>query len=225
MSGCTAPGNGASSARSAAEAGTPCRGEVGIVEEAFGSGQQPVVEVGVDPFEIEDEPKRLPHADVGEEVVPQVEDEPRHALRAADRQRFAHDAAVADRREIVGRRPACGTRLLAVIEQAGAERLEHAVGVAVIFDVDLVEVEESLLARQILGPIIGVASQNEPFARLDIRDPIRTGPDGNGKARLVERRDIDSMTREHRHQGQGQRHLAVAETGEIVAESSAGPGS
>ena len=125
---------------------------------------------------------------------------------------------IANGGEIIRIRPARRIGLLAKIEKPGREGLEQTVGVAEIFDVDLVEIIKAAADRQILRPIIWVAAQNDSLAGLDVGDDIGTGPGWNGETGVVEFRNIDFVARQHRHQRQRQRHFPVADAGQIVAD-------
>ena len=63
-------------------------------------------------------------------------------------------APVADGGEVVAFRPARRVVLVAQADQARLERLEHAAGVAIIVEADLVEIIEPAIDRKIAAPIV-----------------------------------------------------------------------
>src|SRR5450631_4227569 len=100
---------------------------------------------------------------------------------------------IANGGEIIRIRPACRIGFLAKIEKPGREGFEQTVGVAEIFDIDLVEIIKAAADRQILRPIIWVAAQNDSLAGFDVGDDVRTGPGWNRETGVVEFRNIDFM--------------------------------
>ena len=73
-------------------------------------------------------------------------------FRQAVRKRFLDDAAVAHRGKIVAGLPAAGIGLAAHVVEAGLERLEIGVGVAIVIEAHLVEIPQAAIDRQRRGP-------------------------------------------------------------------------
>ena len=169
-----------------------------------------MIERAVDPFEIEQLDQRLAHAAVGEERAPRVEHQRRHAGRILDRKLFLDDAAVAHRRDVVAFRPARGIVLGPRVDGAGLEGFEHAAGVTVIVEADLVEIELAFVDRKLRAPVVRIALEGDARAGLHLADEIGAAADRRNEARLLESLGIDQMARQHRHQAHDQRHLAVA---------------
>ncbi len=99
------------------------------------------------------------------------------------------------------------------IVQAALEGLERTIGLAIEIEAYLVEVPEPPVDRQVAAPVVGIARQDHPGARLDVGDPVGAGADRRGEGGVFERRRIDRMLGQHRHQAEDQRQLAVTGIG------------
>ena len=157
------------------------------------------VERAVQPFEIEAIGERLAHLRVGEDRPLGVEDEAAHRLRNAWSRNLSWTTRPSlTRREIVLRRPARRIGLADDVEEALLEGLEIAVGVAVVLDLDLVEIVEAALDRKILAPIVVAALQRDAPPGVDLGDAVGPGAERGGERRLVEGRGIDRVLRQDR---------------------------
>ena len=112
-------------------AGLPDRHHVGVLEHRMGPVIGPVHDRLVGPFEIEGEDHRLAQRPVLELLAPRVEEPALRAGRRIVGQHVVLDAAVADRREIVARRPDARGELLAEQVVAAGEAFEGDVAVAI----------------------------------------------------------------------------------------------
>ena len=130
---------------------------------------------------------------------------------------FADQFAAAGGGKIVAVVPAQRLVLDAEIVEAALERLELAVGLAEEVEPDLVEIPQAAIDRQIAAPIVGVARQRHAGARTHRGDAIGTGSDRSGHRGFLERREIDGVLRQDRHQPEDQRQFAVVGAGEIEA--------
>ena len=95
-----------------------------------------------------------PHARVLELVAPDVEGEGLHDPDIGDREFLEDDAAIFDRREIVGGGPVLGAVLGAPIDRVGLEGLDGDGGVAEIFEAQLVEIVAPDIDVELLAPIV-----------------------------------------------------------------------
>ena len=99
-------------------------GQFAVIEKARAAAIQIVEKIAVDPFEIEQQRNRLPHADVGKNRPPRVEDEVGCEFGQAVGKRFLDDAAVAGGGKVITGLPAAGIGLAAHVIETGLEGLE-----------------------------------------------------------------------------------------------------
>ena len=194
---------------------TAIGGQFGSREEACGARIEAEKVIAVDPLEIEQQRQRLPHADVGKHRTPRVEHQEFRRLRHPGLDGVADHFAAAGRRKIIAVVPAQRFGLDAKIIEAALERFELAVGLAIVVEPDLVEVPQAAIGRQVAAPIIGIAGQRDAGPGPDGGDAIGAGTDRSGHCGFLERRGIDRMPRQYRHQAEDQRQLAVIGAAEI----------
>ena len=116
---------------------------------------------------------------------------------------------------MVGGQPTRRVRLDAEVAQTRLEHLEEGVRVAVIVDVDPVEIEHAAPRREVAAPIVGVSLEHELLAGLDRADPVGTAGQRGLQRRLVEVGGIRGLARQNRHEPEKQRQFAVARSLEI----------
>ena len=85
---------------------------------------------------------------------------------------FLDELAVGNGGDVVGGRPVLGCVLLSEIELSGLERLQRDSRIAVVVDVDLVEVVATLVHRQILCPVVPGPLVGDGSPRIDLFDPV-----------------------------------------------------
>ena len=127
------------------------------------------------------------------------------------------DPPVAQGGKIIAGAPAGRIGLDAEIVEPGLERLEHGGRVAIIIDADLVEIIEAAVDRQVARPIIGIALERQPFARLHFRDDIGPRADRDLQGLFVEMFGVGMGARQDRHQRQRHRQFAVVGAGQVAA--------
>ena len=198
----------------------PARRQFGTLEIAGGAPIEIEEQVVIGPFEIEQQRDRLAHAHVGKYRPAGVEHEELAAFGQAGRERFLDDAALAQRREVVGGLPAARIGLGAQIEQTALERLVIGVGVAVVVEADFVEIPEPAVDRQIAPPIVGIAHERKAAPGLDLPDAVRPAADRGGERGILKSVGVDRVPGQHRHQSEDQRQLAVAGTCEVEPHGS-----
>ena len=86
--------------------------------------------------------------------------------------RGGDDTPVPGGREVVLGPPARRIVLDAVIDEARLERLEHRVRVAEVVDTDRIEIVEAPGDRQVATPVIRIAVEDEPLARINLGHPV-----------------------------------------------------
>jgi hypothetical protein len=145
-------------------------------------------------------------AKIGRRVLNEVGTEFGQSVRKG----FLDHAAVAHRGKIVTGLPAGGIGFVADVVEAGLEGFEISVAVAIEIEPHLVEIPQPAIDGKRAAPIIGIAFKRHAFSDIDIADDIGAAADRFGQARVLERRDVDGVLRQHRHQPQDQRQFAVA---------------
>ena len=183
--------------------------QLGAFEETLRARIAAVVEVGVDPVEVEGECDGAPHGDVLEDRPARVEDESVHAGGCAGAKLSLDDAAVLDRRKIVLGRPPLRLVLESDVDGAGPEGLEERALARKVFVADLVEVVAPPLHRQRAAPVVGIALEHEEPAGRDACDDVGAGADRRLERRRLELLRRHGVTREYRHEADYQRQLAV----------------
>src|ERR1700733_7058384 len=209
MSSRTAPGKAAKSARSPASAGRPADANSESSKKASRSAIEATVKVGVDPLEVEHQAERFARSNISKYRPARVEGEALHSLWQAIGQAFLDGAAVPHGRKIVGAYPTPSVGLPAKIAESRLERLERRIGVTIIVNLDLVEIEQATLDGQIPRPIVRIAPQDQALPWLHVSNDVGTRPDRRLERRIVEVLDIRAMLRQHGHHGERQRHFAV----------------
>src|SRR5690606_27257275 len=131
-------------------------GEHGTLEVALRTAIKPMIEVAVDPLEIEEIDQRLPYALVSEDRAAGIEGESRHARRQTDIEFAFYDVTIGHRAGVVAFRPARGVFFWAYIDPARLECFEHGGVVTIIIKTDLIEIEASTIDRKILAPPVWV---------------------------------------------------------------------
>src|SRR5690606_15526221 len=140
-------------------------------------------EILVGPFEIKKQPERLTRLDVVEWRAAGVEEKRLHSGQAGIGKNIALDEAVFDRRLIViFRGPGAGGELLAKIIFAGEKRLERNRAVAVVVDLDGIEIEPPPGDRKVLRPVVSNALVNKGAAGIYPREPVRAGAEQRGRS-------------------------------------------
>ena len=144
--------------------GAAIGGQFGAGEEAGGARIETEEVIAVDPFEIEQQRQRLPHADVGKHRPARVEHQEFRRLRHPGLDGIADQLAAAGGRKIIAVVPAQRFVFDAKIIETALERLELAVGLAVEVEPDLVEIPQAPIDRQVAAPVIGIACQRDARA-------------------------------------------------------------
>ena len=124
-------------------------------------------------------------------------------------------AAVAHGGKVVTGLPAAGIGLAAHVVEPGLEGFEIGVAVAIEIEPQLVEIPQAAIDRQIAAPIIRIALEGDAFAGIDVGDHVWAAADRFLERRALERRGIDGVFRQYRHQRDDQRQFAVAAFGKI----------
>ena len=133
----------------------------------------------VGPFEIERMDQRLAHPRIPELVAAGIDEPALRARRRLVRQRFALDAAVLDRREIVARRPDPRGELLAKQIILSGEALERDVAIAIEFVTHDIEIVAAAVDRQVGAPPILDPFELDVAVDLEFRRPC-TARDADG---------------------------------------------
>ena len=115
----------------------------------------------------------MPDAHVLKLLAAQVEHKSLHRRDALYRDRLLLDEALLQRIEIVLGRPGRGPVLNPTIEFSGLEILKRRRAVAVIRELEGVEIVLAAHHRQILGPVVGHALVSDLAARIDGLDLVR----------------------------------------------------
>ena len=184
-------------------------------EEARRARIEPEKVIAIDPFEIEQQRQGLAHADIRKYRTPCVEHQEFGRLRHPGLDGVADHLAAAGCREIISVVPAQRLGLDAKIVEAALERFERAVGLAIEIQPDLVEIPQAAIDRQVAAPIIGIAGQRDAGAGLHRGDAVGAGTNRRRHRGLFERRDVDRMPGQYRHQAEDQRQFAVVGAGEV----------
>ena len=190
-------------------------GQLAVVEEARAALIQIVEEIAIDPLEIEQQSQRLADANVGEDRPACVEDEIGRKFRQTAAERLLDDAAIAGGGKAVAGLPAGRIGFRPYVIKPGLERFEIGVVVAIKIKSKLGEIPQAAIDRKIAAPIIGIALEGDAFSRIDGGDDIRAAANWLGQRRFFERRDVDGVFRQDRHQAEDQRQFAVAGIGKI----------
>nr|GFD54776.1 hypothetical protein [Tanacetum cinerariifolium] len=72
-----------------------------------------------------------------------------------------------------------------VVVTTAAQNLPRNVGVAEVFDFEMIEVVHAAVDRQIFRPPVGVALERDAAAWVDLTDPVRTAADRGLEAAAV----------------------------------------
>src|SRR5208282_706827 len=165
-----------------------------IIKKASRSAIEPAVKVGVDPLEVKHHAERFALSNISKYRPAHVDGEALHSLSPAIGQALLDVAAVPHGRKIVGAYPTPSVGLLAKIAESRLERLERRIGVTIIVNLDLVEIEQAALDGQILRPIVRIAPQDQALPWLHVRNDVGTRPDRRLERRIVEVLDIFGST-------------------------------
>ena len=103
------------------------RSEFGIVEKALGSRVKAIVEIGVDPFEIEHQPQRLADPDIVENRRgARLKTKPSMPFGPPIGRLARHDPMIASGRKIIAGRQRAGFVSIAEVDEPGLEGFELA---------------------------------------------------------------------------------------------------
>src|SRR6185437_16875307 len=113
--------------------------------------------------------------------------------------------------------PAQGIRLQPEVVETALERLELAVSIAIVIELDLAEVVKTAIDREIASPIIGVAGERHGNAGLHGSDAVGSGAYWRFKCCFLERCGIGRMPRQDRHQAEDQWQFTIMGVSKIEA--------
>ena len=189
--------------------------KVRTVEEACRPSVRSKEQIGVHPFEIEEQGQGLPHALVRKDLATRIEDEAVHAGGQANRNGFLDDPARLHGRKVVTLNPAGRLVLEAQVDQACPEGLEKGVRVPIEFVADLVDIVEAGERRKILGPKIRVPAKDNARSRLHLGDDIGAGAELRLEGRAREFRRIRGVARQNGKEREAERCLAIERATQI----------
>ena len=184
------------------------RHHVGILEVRCRALVRAEHDVGVRPFEIEQQPERLANAPVPELVAADIEEPALRARRGLVGDGIALDPALAHGGNVVGGRPVAGGELFAERDRARLEALERHLPVAVIFVAKPVEIILPRVHQEIPGPVVRHAGELDEAALLEFRDLVCARAERGLERGLLEGPARIVGLREDRQLSDGQRQVA-----------------
>src|SRR3546814_926183 len=169
------------------------------------------------PFEVEQEPEGFTDAAVLQLRAADIEDEALHSRRVLVRNFVTNDPTVPHRWYVIGGGPAFGCAFLPIIKVPGLERLQGDGVVAVVIEIDVIEVVETAIHREVLAPVVLYALIADRAAGLDLFDAVWATAQRRFEAARSEFLSFPPMLRQHWHLPEDHRQFAIASVLEIEA--------
>ncbi len=173
----------------------------------------------VGPFEIEQQPQGLAHADVGEGGAPGVHEQALGLGWYAVRNLCFDHLTAGDCGEVIAIGPVLGLMLDVDVEFTRLERFERHVAVAVELDLDPIEIVFAAVDRQVLAPVILDPFEHQLSTRLHAGDAVGATAQRRFEGGRFEVPVFPVMLRQHRQFAQAQNQQRIARAFEDKADA------
>ena len=180
-----------------------------VLEEAAGAGVGAVEQLLVGPFVVQQLAQRLAHAHVLEQRATDVEDEALHPGGVTVGQLFLDQAAFTNGRHVVGAGPVFCADFQGIVEGTGFQCFQGDGGVAVGVESHGVEVIETAVDRQVLGPVVLYPLVTDAAPGLDLGNLVRPAAQRDFQVAAVEFAVFVPVLGQHWQLAEDQRQLAV----------------